>query len=177
MTPTSRKRPRVTNVKTALRSHPEGACCCKPSLLGGHPSLCVSSPGADLVNDPHSTPRTPTPRSQHTKNGYHTCKRQSKWAVSSYVYTAVPHVTVIANWFQPHSGAEQKCRIYRKSGCMCTGACGVDLGPETGVTTVGISHIAPLAQNIQSGSWGGGGHRSLPDGDALPGAISHSWVD
>ncbi len=41
-----------------------------------------------VTPNPHQAhPRIHTPRSQRTKNKYHACERQSKWAVSSFVYT------------------------------------------------------------------------------------------
>ncbi len=41
-----------------------------------------------LTPNPHQMhPRIRTPRSQRTKNRYHTCERQSKWAVSSCFHT------------------------------------------------------------------------------------------
>ncbi len=65
-----------------------------------------------LPHNPHQAyPRMRTPRSQHTKNGYHACERHSKWALSKTL--TVTHVTVIANGFQPHLRAE--CH---ESGCV-----------------------------------------------------------
>ncbi len=55
--------------------------------------------------------RIRTPRSLHTKNRYHTCKRQSKWAVSSCVHTECMCATMIADGFQPQMCAGAWCGL------------------------------------------------------------------
>ncbi len=88
--------------------------------------------------NPHQAhpPRVRTPRSQHTKNGYVKSKVNGQRVV---VFTpTVPHVTMIANRFQPHSRA--KCH---KSGCVVRWRTRCGLGP---MRIVHLSARATCAQ-------------------------------
>ncbi len=68
---------------------------CLPQIIAGSRFLTPNSHQAHL--------RIRTPRSLHTKNRYHACECQSKWAVSSCVHTECMCATMIADGFQPQT--------------------------------------------------------------------------
>ncbi len=105
--------PNVSIERTITWSH---ASICKlvnaaSQLVEGTQRLCHGS-CCLVVLTPNSHQvhlRIRTPRSLCTKNRYHTCKRQNKWAVSSCVHIECVCTTTIADGFQPQTCAGAWC--------------------------------------------------------------------